>query len=251
MCLLNPSARAALLAYEPFDYPAGEDIFTKNGGSGWTSSWTYMSSRPGTISSPGLSHPSLATLGNALQTPAVSVSTEPAVFVRGLPTFGADDTTLYLSFLLRPDASYGYYGGVNLGGLFIGKSGGVSDTTYGLEGPLGDVVKSDTDVVTGTTVWLVVRAQFKAGHDLFELFVNPPTSGLPPVPSATKSNHDAGTADYFLVNNAGGFTTDEIRIGTSYADVAPVPEPAACAAGLGLTALWAVHRARRREAASL
>jgi hypothetical protein len=97
-------------------------------------------------------------------------------------------------------------------------------------------------VVQGQTVLLVLEAQFQAGNDLLSLFVNPtPGQAQPATPSATKSDLDVGTVNSVVINNYGGYTTDEIRIGSTFASVTSVPEPAfgwvlvaglACMAGL-------------------
>jgi hypothetical protein len=245
LCAAGP-ARAELLAYEGFDYPEGIDISGRSGGSGWASAWGYGSDWPGTVAAPGLASGNLATAGNALSTlGAAPTSGNPAFIWRDLApnSLGTPGTTLYLSFLFRPDADYGVYGGVNFGGIFVGKSGAPGSTTYGMEGNLGDITHSPVPVVEGETVLIVLRADYREGADLLDLYVNPPLSGLPAAADATKSNHDAGTWSTLVVNNAGHYTTDEIRIGTAYADVVPtaaVPlPPAVLLFASGLAALVA------------
>jgi len=114
-----------------------------------------------------------------------------------------------------------------------------------LEGPTNDLSLSNVPVVQGQTVLLVLEAQFQPGDDLLSLFVNPtPGQAQPATASATKGDLDVGTVSDVVINNYGGYTTDEIRIGPTFASVTPVsavPEPAfggaaamllACVAGL-------------------
>src|SRR5262249_7214638 len=140
-------------------------------------------------------------------------------------TFGVDNTTVYLSFLLRPEAGFGFYGGVNFG-VFIGKSG--ITNTYGIEGPTNDISSTSTVATAGETVLLVLRADFLPGNDRFPLYVNPTPGGAEPVtPDAIKTNVDAGTFSEIFVNNAGSYTTDELRVGDTFESVTGVaaPEP--------------------------
>ena len=103
----------------------------------------------------------------------------------------------------------------------------------------------------GETVFLVLRAEFLAGKDVLALFVNPLLAAAEPLlADAELSNINLAPADYLYINNSGGWTIDEIRVGSSFADVAPVqarsvPEPATLA--LVLLALSAMTFARLRQ----
>ena len=237
-------AHAALIAYEGFDYASGTDILGQSGGTGWAagSSWSGYDPSvtwPGVVSSSGLSYGSLAIQGNALTTattPGPKLSSS-AIYWRNLPQFGQEGTTLYVSFLFRPETGYGYYGGVNLTddigrGIYVGKSGAVGYNNYGLEGPLGVIDSSSVPVTAGETVFIVLKAQFLAGNDIYSIFINPALDGAESaaVPSAVKTNFDPANPLFgttFQFNNYGYYTIDEIRVGTTYADVMPtaVPEP--------------------------
>jgi hypothetical protein len=254
-------AHAALIAYEGFDYTSGTDIRGKSGGSGWTtgSSWAGYDPSvtwPGLVTSSGLSYGTLAVQGNALTT-ATTPGTNPplssAIFWRNLPQFGQDGTTLYVSFLFRPESGYGYYGGINLtddldNGIYVGKSGKSGYENYGLEGPLDNIASSSVPVTAGQTAFIVLKAEFLAGNDSYSIFVNPALDGLESVvPSASKTNFDPGMGSTligttFKFNNYGNYTIDEIRVGTTYADVmptgSPTPEPdSLMLIGLGLAGL--------------
>jgi hypothetical protein len=220
-------AVAANPVYEGFAYHNGSSLSGQNGGSGWGSPWDSSRTAPGVTIGPGLAFSSLSTSpGSASSDPPVTGLV--AFYLRQLgATIGADNTTTYMSFLLRPDVGFGFYGGVNLEGLFIGKSGVVN--AYGIEGPLDDVASSGVAPIAGTTVLLVLRADFLPGNDRFSLFVDPtPGAPEPSIPDALKTNYDLSPANFVFLNNAGSWTTDEIRIGSTFAAVTPlatIPEP--------------------------
>ena len=262
-------ARAELIAYEGFDYASGTDIRGQSGGTGWAagSSWSGYDPRytwPGTVTSSGLSYGSLDTQGNALTTsttPGPELSSS-AIYWRNLPQFGQEGTTLYVSFLFRPEPGFGVYGGVNLtddygNGIYVGKSGADGYNNYGLEGPLNVIDSSSVPVTAGETAFIVLKSQFLAGNDVYSIFVNPALDGVESgVPSAVKTNLDpvsgsplVGTT--FQFNNYGYYTIDEIRVGTTYADVMPtaVPEPTALSLlAVGFAALAGRSRLTRQAA---
>jgi hypothetical protein len=123
--------------------------------------------------------------------------------------------------------SNGYFG-VTLAGtgtqLFMGKG----STIYGIENQGGTGVSSIFSVfpVSGQTVLFVVRGDFTSGNDTFRVYVNP-TPGLaePASADATKSDSNVGTISVLGLDTGGSFKADEIRIGTTFADVVPTPEP--------------------------
>ncbi len=229
--------------YDGFAYTVGSSLGGQNGGNGWDSFWSTPGGLDATIAAPSLSFGDLEVSGGAVTTAGLqppNQGSSVAFWLRNLATpLGADGTTVYLSFLLRPDAGYGFYGGINVGNVFVGRSG--NQANYGLEGPANDLSLSNAAVVQGQTVFLVVEAQFQAGDDVLSLFVNPtPGQPQPGTPSATKNDLDVGTATAVVINNYGGYTTDEIRIGPTFASVTPVPEPSfgwAFVVGLAWTAV--------------
>lgn len=248
-CVLSGPASASLLAYEGFGYPAGANLNGQNGGPGWAGAWATFFGPPTLIDGAGLAFGSLAVTQGAAATP---LSSDPvagnniANYFRTLASpVGADNTTLYVSLLLRPEANFGFYGGLNLGGFFIGKSGPVP--TYSLESGGGNIASSSTVAQQGETVLLVLRAQFLPGDDIFSLFVNPvPGAAEPLLADATMTNFDLGTQDGITINNASAWTTDEIRFGSTFADVTPAAVPAPSVALLVAGGLVLVGLARRR-----
>jgi len=250
--LLNAAALAG--AIEGFDYTQGSVLGGQNGGSGFSAPWSDAQTALIERIVPGLSYSGLATSPGAALSDA-PVSGQVAFYTRQLSQpLGADNTTVFLSVLLRPESGFGFYGGVNLGGLFIGKSG--ITNTYGIEGPTNDISSTSTIAAAGTTVLLVLRADFLAGNDEFSLYVNPVVGGgIPAVADATKSDLDTGAINFLFVNNAGSWTTDEIRIGDTFASVttASTPEPATLfvsllgLAGVSLSSIRAKRRGLLRD----
>ena len=129
--------------------------------------------------------------------------------------------------------------------MFIGKPGGglnpnayaLQDTTYvsATEGP--EIQQPDL---------LVAHLQAgAAGAGIAELWVNP-TPGMPlGTPDASRDNLTlvAGGETYVNLHSSGFYTTDELRIGPTAADVLPVPAPV----GGVLPAFAALLALRRRR----
>jgi hypothetical protein len=145
---------------------------------------------------------------------------------------GADHTTVYLSFLLRPQGTlnagaFNGFFGVTLNGslgqeLFIGKPGAGAVDEYVLEnrGGFGQVA-SGASTVVGQTALLVVRADFLPGNDIFTLYTNPVPGAPEPAGGAMKTDLNLGMVSRVGVYSTGAFSVDEIRLGARYADVTP------------------------------
>jgi hypothetical protein len=145
---------------------------------------------------------------------------------------GEDQTTIYVSFLIQPrgkldDGIFGGFFGLTLNGslgndLFIGKPGGGDAEQYVLETRGGSgQVSSGVPAVVGRTAFLVLKAEFLPGNDQFTLYVNPTPGHLEPTSGVTKADLDLGAVSKVGIYSSGAFAVDEIRIGTSYADVVP------------------------------
>ena len=74
----------------------------------------------------------------------------------------------------------------------------------------------------GKTALLVLKAQFLYGNDIFTLYANAVPGGPEPGSGTVKSDLDLGVVSNIGIYSTGAFTVDEIRIGTTYADVVPV-----------------------------
>ncbi|MFO0914723.1 MAG: hypothetical protein U0795_17325 [Pirellulales bacterium] len=247
-------ARAELLAYESFDYTAGTDVVFKNGGTGFGNAWLQGGfnaslSNNFDVGSGSLTFGNLSNAGNH----AVTDSTGAIAGLTRLlgQSLGTADSTRYVSFLLRPEVALnqgafnGFFGLVlEQSGepeLFIGKPGGGQLNRYVMEDRGGtNQVATSVSPVVGQTTLLVLKAEFKAGNDLFTLYADP-IPGLPePASGVIKSTTDVGQAFGLTIYSTGAFSIDEIRVGETFADVTPVPEPLAQSALmlLTLTAIW-------------
>jgi hypothetical protein len=246
LVFLLPLGLIHAAVYDGFQYPAGASLAGQNGGSGWGAAWDNGATQLDVKISSGLSFGNLATSpGAALSDP--TTPNQVAFFSRQLgTTYGADNTTVYVSFLLRPEAGFGFYGGINFGNIFVGKSG--PTTTYGIEGPVNDISSSTTVATAGTTVLLVLRADFLPGNDRFSLYVDPTPGGSEPaVADAVKTDFDSPAVNSLFLNNAGNYTTDEIRIGDTFASVTSTaaPEPAGLGAATAFIAALILRRRMR------
>ena len=248
--LLAPSAFASLSVYEGFSYTSAANLNGQNGGSGFSGAWSTVSGSP-TIGTPSLTYTGLTVTGLRADTTAATTQVS-----RGLTTApGANGTTTFFSFLLKPNnttaaatAELSLIG--NLGNLNIGKSATTDTSHYLLEtGTAGagtGQVATGVSYVSGTTVMLVLRADFATGNDTFKLYVNPSYAAEPGSADATKSGFDLGTSmSSIQINGNLGFSIDEIKIGSTYADV--VPEPSTYAAAFAVAGIVSIAWLRRRS----
>lgn len=166
-----------------------------------------------------------------------SIASPPVSSINGslrdlAQSLGANNTTIYVSFLVQPrgtlnEGVFNGFFGLTLNGslgneLFIGKAGGGVLDRYVLEnrGGAGQIA-SDAPVVVGDVALLVVKAQFLPGLDVFTLYTNPPPGKPEPSVGVAKTDLDLGTVSKIGIYSTGAFTIDELRIGTTYEDVVP------------------------------
>ena len=228
--LMAQTARASLIAYDGFgsSFPVHA-----GGGTGFSGPWV-IGGFDAFAASYALKRESLC-FGRQ-QASGGRVSGGPFEEINGaLRTLsqppGTDNTTVYLSFLLRPQGTlsqgiFGGFFGVTLNGslgndVFFGKPGGGALEQYVVETRGGSgQVPSGVPAVLGRTALLVVKAQFLAGNDVLTLHVDP-RPGPEPAGGAVKGDLDLGTVSKIGIYSTGDFSVDEIRIGTTYADVVP------------------------------
>jgi hypothetical protein len=266
--LAASQASATLTSYEGFNYANGVNLDTQSGGTGFAANWgQFLGDGLGYVATTG----SLADPTSTLQTSGNKVSTTSTAGFEGRynnappPSQGAAGSTNFWSVLIRPDNLGTQTGlGTTNGGfiLQIFSSGGAGDLSvgksgdnahWGLENGTQNISSfSSVSAVSNQTVLLVLEEDFTAGADTFKLFVNPSSSTEPAVPNATLS-YDIGTQNGFGINTFNGALAsfDEIRIGTTYADVTPglVPEPGTVSLVIGGLAFlgFGVRRRVRRS----
>lgn len=241
-----PSLRAALLTEEGFGYAPGTPVHGASGGTGWNGGWSvYSGGEVVWSTAPGLSYGTLPTSGVAATSDLSSPGAGFTYLIRGVPASASP--TLYVSYLLRRNQEGpGNYGGLGLfgsgGSVFAGKSG--TTTTFGLEDS-SSITSTTTAITTGDVYLLLTCLEFgaAAGNDRISLYVNPPVDGtIPAAADAVRTDLDLGNLQVLYLNNSGGWTTDEIRVATTWQSA--IPEPAFLPWAFGALAL-AVPVARR------
>lgn len=223
---------AALLAYEPFDYPPDAPIVGQTNGMGFTSAWV-----PGGFNARlfdlfrmnrgALIYPNLATKGTNHASAEAPPPGTPGIAGVGCllgTNLAVAGAKYYLSFLHQPDGEEEYASVVVGTGegkeLSVGKSGSVNEYHVSQRGGVGRVL-SGVEPKVGQAAFLVVKMEFQEGPDRFTLYVNP-TPGKPePANGAVKDDLDLEFADTLFLYSRAAWSVDEIRLGTTWADVTP------------------------------
>jgi len=248
------AARAALDAYEPFNYPTGNFANnTASTGTGFTGNWTCGTAA--TISA-GLTYTVLPVANHALSSGGgrqfVSLATP------------LSSGTKYISFLYYASGNMGgnidgvYFPNGNSTCLWFGFGTGPNSGSQGQLGigsmttttsgnaPTGATSLQQAGLGTyGITYLVVVRIDFNTSgvNDTITVYTNPLANASSPgvTPALTYSSYDVGTISGIGLNVQGGatITVDEIRVGDTYGDV--VGYVAAPAAPTGLTATPGVN----------
>ena len=258
---LSQKSDAALLYYEGFGYSTGS-LSSQNGGTGFDNAWgTSGSGGAVNVQSSSLAYSDLLTSGGkAYLSPSGAGG---AAITRNLNST-INSGTVYLSFLTNLDDGNRYFG------LALDNNGGEvfltgKPTTYGSPGSWsltnsanlpGSPISSGQNISLDTTALMVLRIDFNASgaNERVRLYVNP-TLGVEPVTanidvisSASFSiNQIRMSAGYFVAGSPTAYGwVDEIRLGTDFASVTPVPEPSVWL--LGCIGLLAVFAQRRRLA---
>lgn len=220
----------ALLAEDPFPNSGG--LNSDAGGFGWASAWTAddnkLKANGGGLTEPSGTLPTSES--SVISTMALPLDSTTASRDLGV-TLGTPGTTAWFSLLVRPDD---VSSALSYMGLRVGTTDtaffGYQENVFAVQeaGGLGQQAASGISAATGQTAFLVLRADFAAGNDTLTLYVNP-TPGLaaPDSPHvAIKSDLDLGSFDTITIAIGRGISAndaglDELRIGTTFSDVAP------------------------------
>ena len=252
-----PSRRAhAASAYEGFDYPVGTPNNVWLGGSGLQP--RRLHEFRGAIAAGSLSDPTgtLATSGNRVEGNQSTWGRQ----VDAVPSF---DQEFWVSFLMRHDRESTGFTGLEIDGgypgfYYVGEpGGGPGDNTLviGQAGNDQTYASSGVRFEPNRDYFLVTRIRWRDGAEEATLFVNPAPGTAPPAAGADFSGLDfAPGRPMFRFIAATSLPTltafDEIRVGTSFAEVAPaVPEPGAAAWVLTALSTLALRRRPRRAPA--
>ncbi|AHF91700.1 anchor protein [Opitutaceae bacterium TAV5] len=263
---------AALIAYEGFDYTSGDALSGQAGGDGWLAGGFAWGAAPvsggeanATVGAGNLDHAGLSATGNHAVVSAAGAYPNRYIAVApygGLPFGNAGNpvTELWIGFLFQPDTSS--FAQLRLS--TFGAEGGGSIMSFGSSlghAELGNVVSEADDVfVSGQTYFIAVQILFNTDSgaaDTVHMYVNPTPGPVAPSVSAALLTNTGADISFERIGLVAGTSAafDEIRIGTTFADIAPavIPEPAA--AGLMLCAValsgaWFLRRRAGRVSAS-
>jgi hypothetical protein len=235
LCITASTSAAALLVYEGFDYPVEDQLTGKTGGIGFgedsnTNPWFVTpNDSDTTISSGSLSYPDLVTTGNVANFKNKRGAGSNATLDRREFSDTFDSGTIWASFLLNVTS----FGNRDI------RSGFRSDdqnTTVVSDGEDGKWTLrgngTDTSTVTAElneTYFFVFKFNLTDGE--LQWWINPDVGGTSPV----NADYDSGVIpgitnltgmNYFSRTPTVEMGIDEIRLGDSFGDVAPInPEP--------------------------
>ncbi len=270
-CLTTMSAQVTPLVEDSFEtgtggYTTGVNLNGQAPSSttGFTGSWTNTSGGF-QVQSTGLSYGSLVTSGGAAFATGSNARIGRLLQTTYDSTFSG---TLYFSFLMQLESVGGHYQALEF------HNGGFSDGTHRqfLIASGGNITGLSNDVFayrftdgTSSTPFgtadtnvnmFVVKLELSAsaGSDSITIYRNP-TDLLVEGNNTITANasgqdivFDRITLAFFPAGEVdpSSVTFDELRLGTSFASVTPVPEPRSAATLLGLVALGMVGLNRRR-----
>jgi hypothetical protein len=237
--LSTASSFGALYVYDGFDAQTSGKLAGQGGGTGWGGAlWHNDSTAATTVDyqTPGLGYSSLQTSGNK----AISTGGDTGVF-RYLGTHGGSGE-VWISMLMQVTSGSGSsYAGLSLftgdytERFIIGQSW--YRQNFGIERSYGGLAESS--VSSSSLAFLLVCLDYNG--DVARLWVNPSLSGMPDNNASVSFHIDHFTFDTVRIQSGESITMaiDELRVGGTFFDVAPVPEPANVAlaifAGLAVT----------------
>ena len=260
-------AHGALLAYEGFDYSGSSNLAGQSGGSGFGAN-NWGNNTQWAIASGGLAYGSLVTTGKA----TVATRTGSISITRGLSgPVGGDGASIWISFLVQgldsgPNGLSLYGGGPE--GVFAGAPNsrnlgvrfysGAQHPVSGGQIEIADTLPHDAN---STHMFVMNFDMTNPTVPVHRAWVNPDVASLGTGTAPTtvdggafeevSTNTNSYTIDAIRLGLFGGnptVTFDEIRIGESWVDVSPVPEPSTgLLVGLAGGAVACRRRRLRRE----
>lgn len=251
------TSKASLLAYEGFDYTAGNSVVGQSGGTGWNSSWGGNGTTQALVSSTEITYSLNGTTlggGNSMvfNNNATSPILQRDVFA-SLSTSGQD---YFLSFIFQTQGA-----GTNNSTFFswqakddnpqvnVGNIGVVSNAAAGARINT-DTTNVSATVTNDTTYFMVIAftgwSEANSRYQETKVWLNPEiddenTSDPTIVASQTTANASDGAPGFLgLWVRATAFDGvdeavyfDDIRVGTTWSSVTAVPEPGEYAVWLG------------------
>lgn len=269
--LSSDRLEATLIAAEDFvSYGIGSQLNGQSGGTGWTGNWVANTgatpASASTIVSGGLSYQNGAVKvsggDRALQILTANNSID--VFARrSIPT---QTDTVYLSFLLQKSANFGNTSDFLQTGFSAGTGEPLASALEsnssniavrrGTSGAGGNTVNTGSTLPVGTTRFIVLKVEnldALGNYDRASVAVDPTSYSSFAANPITEANFSGGTFSSitnFTLRRAfqeagDSYLMDRIRIGTTFNDVVPVPEPSTTLVLLGLFGASLARRKRR------
>jgi hypothetical protein len=215
-------------AEDSFDGPPRASLAGYAGGTGWTGSWSDQGSDTVTaMGGAGLAYPGLRTSPGAAVTAPGNSAYPMSVYARSFGALPAGTSKVYVSFLMRADAGFGVGGGLAFGNPPYAMSAGSPMGAYLFGLMVSEGLGSYTNVplVEGQTNLVVVRISKNTPQAgiTYRMWVNPVVSQPEPAaPDAVFALSQVNSLPTSLrISNGGGCTTDEIRVGLTWASVLP------------------------------
>ena len=247
------AAEASLIAYEGFDYTAGQDFTagSKDGGTGWSSAWNYSSANP--VVGSGLTYDGLPSTGGSWEdtgTTTISPTTISRVYTTVNSSYSTGGSSLWFSALVDPNGTTATGNDIKFYALGYGDNRGAGFRVLGNSSGGGTVQAASSTNYSSVSLTLSAgvnlilgRVNFttpSAGNTGYQttIWLNPNISlgidGLDAGASTLVQTYADNTTDSWsadswtgaFVRGSGNFVgnLDEIRIGTDFVSV--VPEPA-------------------------
>jgi hypothetical protein len=248
-CLLLQSASATLLFSEAFNYSPGALAGKTNPGNStaWTTAATTLSITSGDLTYPGLADQG----GNELSITNGSATSSINTFAN--QTSGQ----IYYSFLLdvvTQDSGNQYFTAMNPSTTAPSGSADAIDCYLYSNGNIGLRTAGKSTVTSGplslnTTYFVVEEFDFSASTAY--LYLNPTPGGAMPAATLSLAGSTATAIDNVgfkaqAAATTGSYLVDNLLIGTTWADVTPVPEPSTwMLVGSGLALMIGLARRRR------
>ncbi len=249
--LLASNTSADLISSESFDYSSGIEIKTLGGGVGWSQDWNGDSEPR--VADSGLTY--FDTAGNELIVSGNAARGSVSDGKKVERDLSVVATTVWTSVLINGKNGSGVANFSFDQKLFIGQGhGDIAGTTWTMYDQDG-LVRNSNQAVDSDTVLLVSLIEFSSGDERAWFWINP---SLDAEPSKSSSINGAlgDSVKEFEISKAqvwvGGSDAivDEIRIGTTFADVTPfiaIPEPSCFALAMfGILGLIARSRNKNR-----
>jgi hypothetical protein len=250
VALTADNVHAGLIAYEGFAYNTGS-LDGANGGTGWSNAWSASSSGSASVSATGLTYASggqiLVTSGGSASLPGTHYGDFRA------PASTPASGTMYISFMAdRTGTGESGYLGLSLFNdstehLYIGAQSNGGQYWY-MQQNSSNEWGNTTETAGATPTLLVARIDFGTSSNVYKLYVNPSLTSEPGTASASFTSSAAFSWDRIRIQSGVAGDIDEIRMGTTYADVvSSVPEPTTCILlGTGAMAILAYAWRKRK-----